>query len=188
MAIDKLNFRLATAEDATQLERLINTAFCDDKTTQVFLSADHPSVNVTDVPGIIAKIAQPNSAVFVGTDSDGAVVAHCSVRKLENGSAWFGLLAVDVRCQNRGLGSQVLAHAENYARREWDAPRMEFDVVNTRAELIAWYTHRGYRATGESTPFPYEHHSNWEGVLRHDLHFVIFGKDLREAPAAIAAE
>ncbi|KAI3324888.1 acetyltransferase [Xylariaceae sp. AK1471] len=177
-----LNFRLAAVEDAIPLERLINTAFRDDKTTQVFLSADHASIDVVDVPSIITKINQPDCAVLAATDpSTGAIVAHCAVRKLDDNRAWFGMLAVDVGFQKRGVGSQVIAWAERYARREWGSPRMEFDVVNTRAELIAWYKHRGYQLTGETTPFPYDHHGDWKGVLRDDLCFINLGKDLGEA-------
>lgn len=188
MAADSVNFRLATKEDAVQLERLINTAFRADTTAQVFLSADHASVDVTDAASIAAKIAQPDCAVLAGTDADGSLVAHCSVRKLDADRAWFGLLAVDVGRRNRGLGGRALAYAEDYARREWGAARMEFDVVCTRAELIAWYARRGYRATGETTPFPYDRHGDWRGVLRDDLHFVILGKDLSEVPTAAGAE
>lgn len=182
MAASSLNFRLATKEDAARLETLINTAFRADNTTQVFLSPDHASIDVTDVPSITAKIAQPDCAVLVATNPDGALVAHCSVRKLDKSRAWLGLLAVDVGSQSRGLGSQALAYAEQYARREWGFTRMEFDVVCTRAELIAWYTRRGYQATGETTPFPYDRHGDWKGVLRDDLHFIILGKDLSEVP------
>jgi GNAT superfamily N-acetyltransferase len=188
MATDNINFRLATIEDAVQLESLINTAFRDDKTTEVFLSVDHADINVTDVPSIKAKIAQPDCAVLVATDTDDTLMAHCSVRKLENGCVWFGVLAVNVDYQKRGLGGKVLLYAESYARREWGARRMEFDVVNTREQLIAWYTHRGYQPTGKTTPFPYDRHSGWEGILRDDLHFVIFGKDLDEAPDSTRAE
>ncbi|KAK5634862.1 hypothetical protein RRF57_010575 [Xylaria bambusicola] len=119
MATDDLDFRLATAEDAIPLERLINTAFLADKTTQVFLTDDR-NVNVIDVPTIIAKIKQPDCAVLTVADrSTGSLVAHGSVRKLDDGRAWFGMLAVDIGCQNRGLGSKVLAWAEQYAYREW---------------------------------------------------------------------
>ena len=100
------------------------------------------------------------------------------MRQLEDGGAWFGMLAVDVGNQNRGLGSQVLAYAERYVRREWGARRMGFDVVCTREGLIAWYMHRGYRATGERRPFPYEFHKDWEGVVRDDLYFILLEKDL----------
>ncbi|KAH6645229.1 acyl-CoA N-acyltransferase [Truncatella angustata] len=185
MASTRLNFRPATEEDAIPLEHLINTAFRDDKTTQVFLSTDHVGIDVTNVDGIKAKISQPNCAVFVGVDPEGTIVAHGSVRKLDETRAWFGLLAVDVLYQKRGLGSQVLAYAEYYARKEWTSTRMEFDAVNTRSELIAWYKHRGYKETGETTPFPYEYHGDWRGVLRDDLHFVVFGKNLGEDDLAM---
>lgn len=171
--------RLATVGDAARIAELVNTAFSNDHTTQVFLSADHDAVDITSHTAVAAKIAQPDCAVLVATEGDGAIVAHCSVTRLDDGArAWFGLLAVAVRCQRRGLGSRMLAEAERYALREWRSPRMEFDVVNTRAELIAWYRKHGYEATGRTIPFPYEHHANWEGLLRDDLHFVVFGKAL----------
>ncbi|KAI0449090.1 acyl-CoA N-acyltransferase [Xylaria acuta] len=189
MATSNLNFRLATIADAVPLERLINTAFRNDKTTQVFLSADHTGVDVTNAPNLIAKINQPDCAVVAVTDSStGSIVAHGSVRKVDDTCAWFGMLAVDVNCQKQGLGGQVLAWAEQYARREWGSLRMEFDVVNTRAELIAWYKRRGYQETGKTAPFPYKYHGDWEGVLRDDLCFIVLGKNLGETPATTKTE
>ncbi|KAI1421498.1 acyl-CoA N-acyltransferase [Xylaria sp. FL1777] len=188
MITGNLDFRLATTEDAVPLEHLINTAFRDDKTTQVFLTADH-RVNVTDVPTLVTKINQPDCAVLAVTDpSTGSIVAHGSVRKLDESRAWFGMLAVDVTCQRQGLGSKVLAWAEAYAYRQWGSHRMEFDVVNTRAELIAWYKARGYQPTGETAPFPYEYHGNWKGTLRDDLCFINMGKDIRGNAATIGLE
>lgn len=176
-----LNFRVATLEDAAKIETLINEAFRDDKTTQVFLDADHARVDVTSVSQVEAKIAQPDCTVFVATDGTGEIVGHCSVRQLADNVGWLGLLAVSVHSKNRGLGSQVLKYAEDYAREQMGNRRMEFDVVCTRAELIAWYTNRGYKPNGQTTPFPYEHHKDWQGVLRDDLYFVNFGKDLIDA-------
>lgn len=187
---DGINFRLATAEDVAALERLINKAFNNDKTTDVFLSPDHEGIDVTDAAAIAAQIVRPNCAVLAATDADGTVVAHCSVRLVagtdgKEDCAWFGLLAVDTTRQRGGLGSRVLAWAERYAVRELGVRRMEFDVVNTRAELIAWYSNRGYRPTGKTNPFPYEYHGDWQGVLRDDLHFVLFAKDLDVAAATV---
>ncbi|CAO2653396.1 Nn.00g028070.m01.CDS01 [Neocucurbitaria sp. VM-36] len=171
-------FRLATNQDAIPLEQLINTAFRNDKTTQVYLSTDHARIGVTSVDGIEARINQPDSTVFVATGSAGELTAHGSVRKLDETSAWFGMLAVDVTCQCRGLGSQMLAYAEYYARSSLCSKRMELNVVNTRVELIAWYKHRGYQENGTTTPFPYEYHGDWKEVLRDDLEFIHFWKDL----------
>ncbi|KAI1273089.1 acetyltransferase [Xylaria sp. FL0933] len=185
MTTGNLVFRLATAEDAVPLERLINTAFRGDTTTQVFLTADR-NVDVADVPTLISKINQPDCGVLAVTDpSTGSIVAHGSVRKLDDTRAWFGMLAVDVNRQKEGIGSKVLEWAELYARRQWDSSRMEFDVVNTRAELIAWYKSRGYQPTGETSPFPYDRHGNWKGVLRDGLCFINLGKDIKEPHATI---
>ncbi|KAI1159989.1 acyl-CoA N-acyltransferase [Nemania serpens] len=184
MATTSLNFRLATVDDAVTLEKLINTAFRNDDTTQVYLSTDHERIGVVDVNSLIAKINQPDCAVVVVTDpSTGSIVAHGSVRKLDENRAWFAVLAVDVGCQKQGIGSQVLAWAEQYARRQWSSARLEFDAVNTRAELIAWYKSKGYQPTGETSPFPYEYHGDWQGVLRDDLYFINLGKDIGEIPA-----
>lgn len=188
MATQTLNFRLATPSDAPALETLINTAFQDDKTAEVFLSADHASIDVTSASSVAAQIARPDCAVLVATTTDadrGAVAAHCSVRKNAGtapGAAWLGLLAVDVGAKNRGLGTRMLAHAEDYVRRAWGpgVRRMELSVVNTRAGLASFYERRGYRFTGETTPFPYDGHGAWRGVLRDDLYFRIMAKDLGE--------
>lgn len=190
MATEKaVVFRRATAEDASSLETLINAAFRDDQTTEVFLSTDHATVDVVSAAAIASKISQPDTAVLVATNpKDGAILAHCSVRIMEDGiTAWFGLLAVDVGSKNLGLGSKVLAYAETYARQELGAKRMEFDVVNTRAGLIAWYTRRGYQPTGKTAPFPYKFHADWRGVLRDDLEFILLGKDLDQVSMASTA-
>ncbi|KAJ4364380.1 hypothetical protein N0V83_008973 [Neocucurbitaria cava] len=171
-------FRLATEQDAIPLERLINTAFRNDTTTQVYLSTDHERIGVTSVESIKARIDQPDFTVYVATNLAGELLAHGSVRKLDESIAWFGMLAVDVIFQHRGLGSQMLAYAEDFARRELGCTRMELNAVNTRVDLIAWYQRKGYREIGVTTPFPYEFHGDWNGVLRDDLRFIHFGKDL----------
>jgi predicted N-acetyltransferase YhbS len=175
-----LIFRRATVEDAKALETLINATFCDDQTTQIFLSTEHHTVNVVSAAALADTIAQPDSTVLVATDGDGGpIVGHCYLRLMEDGAtAWFGLLAVDIKHKNRGLGGKVFAYAEDYARRELGATRMEFDFVNTRLELKAWYMRRGYVPTGRTLPFPYDAHGEWRGVLRDDLEFIVLAKDL----------
>lgn len=135
-----LTFRRATVEDVPALEPLINAAFRDDQTTQVFLSTDHETIDVVSEEVLLAKIARPDTAVLVGRlGAEGQIVGHCSIRLMEDGvTAWLSLLAVDVTRKNQGLGSQVLAHAEEYCHQTLGARRIEFDVVNTRVDLIAW--------------------------------------------------
>lgn len=172
-------FRLATLEDAEPLAKMINTSFRADKTTQVFLSTDRPDSEVTTAAVLTEKILQPDCACIVVTSpTTGILLAHGGVRKLDETTGWFGMLAVHVDYQKQGLGDRVLKYAEEYAVKKWGVTRMEFNVVNTREDLRAWYGKRGYSVTGETTPFPYEYHGAWEGVFRPDLHFVNYGKNL----------
>lgn len=48
-------------------------------------------------------------------------------------------------------------------------------LINLQANLIAFYERRGYRPTGERTPFPFE---QAPGALRHDYDLVILRKRL----------
>ncbi|KAK4159400.1 acyl-CoA N-acyltransferase [Cladorrhinum sp. PSN259] len=204
-----LTFRLATPLDAIPLTNLINTAFRNDPTTDVFLSPSHEGIDVTSLSEVEAAISDasksiilavlPSSSSSSSTGSTGStstslpdqiIIAHCSLRllltsespgpknKTEKKTAWLGLLAVDPTSQNKGTGSALLNYAEQYARQELGATRMEFDVVWTRTKLIGWYKGRGYEETGEKSEFPYDRHPGWEGVLRGDLGLLNLGKEI----------
>jgi len=57
---------------------------------------------------------------------------------------------------------------------------MRISVIQLRAPLIEWYERRGFRATGESVPFPYGDERN--GIpLRNDLQLLVFEKPLDTA-------
>ena len=178
-----LIFRLATPEDSAQLTALINTSFRNDPTTDVFLSASHEGIDVTSLRQVQEAISDPDKAIILAVLPDSQqIVGHCSVRLLQDKTpktAWFGLLAVDISSQGKGVGSRVLESAERYAKNELGASRMEFDVVWTRKSLIDWYKARGYSEAGEKRDFPYDHHPGWKGVLRDDLGFLLLGKELQ---------
>jgi ribosomal protein S18 acetylase RimI-like enzyme len=90
---------------------------------------------------------------------------------------YFGMFAVDPTRQAGGIGAAVLSEAERIARDEWRVPRLVMQVIDVRAELIAWYERRGYRRTGEAIPFPYDVQKR-AGPMVAALTFVILGKDL----------
>ena len=96
---------------------------------------------------------------------------------LGNKLVYLGMLTVDPALQGGGLGKRLLAAAEDYARDELGAERMEMQVFSRRRELLAFYERRGYRPTGERRPFPYD---EWPaaGALYDDLDFVVLEKAL----------
>jgi GNAT superfamily N-acetyltransferase len=91
--------------------------------------------------------------------------------------AYLGMLTVDPVLQGDGLGKKLLAAAEEFARDQMGAERMEMQVFSRRRELLAFYERRGYRLTGERRPFPY---GEWPqaGALFEDLEFVVLEKGL----------
>ncbi|KAI1485843.1 putative acetyltransferase [Biscogniauxia mediterranea] len=183
----KLQFRIATPDDASQLQVLVKSAYRGETSRQGWTTeADLLSDDRIDVKGIIAKITSPGTVVLMATDDDGSLVACCEMLKRSAHVAYFGMFAVDPRRQGRGLGRQVLSYIEDFCQRTWGASKLEMNVIWTRDELISWYIRRGFRKTGESKPFPYNELVN--GVaLRDDLYFEVLEKDLNTAPAASAA-
>lgn len=185
-----LQFRTATPDDTGLLLPLIRSAYRGDAsragwTTEADLVADE-RINAT---GLLGKITAPDSAVLVVTDEQGVLISCCEVlfRRADPSDekhpgrdediAYFGLFAVDPQRQGGGVGRKVLEYAEEYARSQWQARRMEMTVIAQRAEIIAWYARRGYAVSGEHRPFPYAELVNGK-ALRDDLYFEVLVKDL----------
>lgn len=180
-----LTFRVAAGpSDAARLQPLVQSAYRGDSSRRGWTSeADLLDGERISAGGILAKMTAPGSAVLMAflppteTNEEGDLLACCEIVKLPPKRAYFGMFAVDPDRQAGGYGRQVLAAAEEYARREWGAEVMEMSVIWTRKELIAWYERRGYRVTGERREFPYEDLEPGVGKVG-DLHFEVLEKGL----------
>ncbi|KAI1399691.1 putative acetyltransferase [Hypoxylon fuscum] len=173
MTSGNLQFRIATPDDAAQLQPLVQSAYRGESSRQGWTTESDLLRGVRiDVDGIITKITQPDGAVLLATsDNDDVLVACCEVVKRSADVAHFGLFAVAPRRQGGGLGRQVLAYARF----------SQMSVIWSRTELIEWYVRRGYRRTGEERPFPLKELAEIgvAGALRDDLHFEVLEKELR---------
>ena len=173
-----LTFQVATSNDVTPVLSLVRSAYRGDAsragwTTEADLVAD----DRIDEAGILSKINDPQGVVLLAYDAAGALASCCELLKRDGELAYFGLFAVDPLRQAGGIGKQVLAEAEAYAKKVFGVGRLEMQVIWLRADLIAWYERRGYTKTEETRPFPYEHLVNGK-ALRDDLYFVVIAKDL----------
>jgi ribosomal protein S18 acetylase RimI-like enzyme len=77
----------------------------------------------------------------------------------------------------------LLDEAARFARAR-GARRLQMTVIQLRASLIAWYERCGFRATGESVPFPYGDVRS--GIpLRDDLQLLVFEKPLDDGATRV---
>jgi len=112
-----------------------------------------------------------------GAGGAGAPVGCCHLQRRPDGTAYFGLFAVRPAAQGGGIGGVLLAAAEQRARRDWAAKKMEMTVIGQREDLIAWYRRKGYQPNGHSFPWPPSENVR-STPLRDDLYFAAFEKPL----------
>ncbi|MFJ6795359.1 GNAT family N-acetyltransferase [Streptomyces sp. NPDC091268] len=171
-----LSFRNAVEADVPELVVLIESAYRGEASRGGWTTeADFLDGRRTDEEGVRRVIETPDSTLLV-VERDGALVACCQLEH-RGDHVYFGMFAVRPGLQGGGLGKEVLAEAERRAREEWDAKEMRMTVVNVREELIAYYVRRGYRRTGEMSPFPYGD-ERFGIPLRPDLAFELLVKSL----------
>lgn len=183
MSTLNLNFRVATAEDAPQLQQLIQSAFRAEDSRQNWTGdmglASKFRMEVEEIENFMSA---PECEFLMATDNNGALVGTIAVSKRGANGARLSMLAVDPRHHRGGLGRQLLAYAEEYGQRTWGATKLELNALSTRQTLISWYMRRGYQKTGETSPFPREKFAELE--LPDDMCFVEFEKYLNTVAVA----
>ncbi|MEO6039392.1 MAG: GNAT family N-acetyltransferase [Saprospiraceae bacterium] len=143
----------AGPEDIPELLPLINGAYRGEAskkgwTHEADLIAGEARI---DDATLRELLQQPTVTMLKHTDAAGQIDA-CVFLEIKERGLYLGMLTVSPELQGAGLGKQLLAAAEDFARRQ-GGERIFMNVLSARKELLAWYERHGYRRTGERLPF-----------------------------------
>ncbi len=178
---DFADVRPATAQDAGELARLVNSAYRGESSRRGWTTeADFLAGQRTDPTMLADDISRSTTTILCLREVVVGPILACVSLELfsdERGSGcYLGMLTVNPTLQARGLGKVLMEKAEAFARSR-GAARMKLGVIQLRQSLMEWYERRGYAKTGETGRFPYGD-ERWGLPLREDLHFVLFEKNL----------
>ena len=167
-------FRTAVQADVDAVVALVESAYRGESGRRGWTTESHLlDGRRTDAELVVELLRAPDSALLLAMAGD-VLLACCHIEK-HGDSAYFGMFAVDPSRQGGGLGRQLLAEAERFAQETWHCRAMHMKVIDLRSELMAWYERRGYRRTGEYSPFPYGN-ERFGIPLRDDLRFELMIK------------
>jgi ribosomal protein S18 acetylase RimI-like enzyme len=170
-------FRAARWGDRDEILRLVESAYRGEASRAGWTTeADLLDGQRTDRQELEELLGDP-SVVIALSFLDEKLVGCVKVYAKGEGLSHIGMFAIEPRLQSRGFGGALLAEAERVAREEQGAARVEMTVIEQRTELLAWYARRGYRATGETEPFPYGN-PRFGLPRRDDLRFVVLVKEV----------
>lgn len=168
--------RPATPADIPALHMLVESAFRGDSARGGWThEADLLDGQRTDPTALAEAIADPDRTILIALDGD-ATIGCVEVKRAGMARSALGLLSVRPDRQATGLGRRLVAAAEDHARTDYGAARMEMTVIAARGELIAWYERLGYRRTGENRPFPMD--DPRFGLPRMPLSFAVLERSI----------
>ena len=174
-----LTFRPATPADIPALVTLVTSAYRGEVSRQGWTTEADLLDGQRIGPEVLhGDIERPRSRVIMAEAYGGSPELLACVHVAEvDGAGYLGMFSVRPDGQGSGIGKQVMAEAERYAREELHLPVMRMAVIDVRDELIAYYERRGYHRTGITKPFPYGD-ERFGIPKRDDLRFEILEKNL----------
>jgi ribosomal protein S18 acetylase RimI-like enzyme len=142
---------IATLEDVSTLEKLINSAYRGETSKQGWASEatllEGKRIALDELKEIIIN---KNNTILKYTE-DNQIVGSVLLTNKGN-KLYLGMLAISPKLQNRGFGKKLLQEAEVHAI-SLGLSRIVMTVITIRDQLIDWYKRHGYVDTGIREPF-----------------------------------
>ncbi|AOM79169.1 GNAT family N-acetyltransferase [Pedobacter steynii] len=148
----------ASIADLSEILTLVNITYRGESSTKgwtnenSFIGGD---IRV-DEEALTTYLTNPDICILKYTDANRQIIGCVNLHKKE-GKVHLGMFAVNPELQSAGIGSTLLKAAEVHAK-EVNCKVINLTVIAGRDELIRYYERRNYINTGNSFPFPIEHH------------------------------
>lgn len=147
-------FRSANPADLPQVNQLVNSAYRGESSKKGWTTeADLLDGQRTDEGKLLEMLSPPDQTIELAFAEDQKTLLGCVYLHAQGDTCYLGMLTVDPNLQARGLGKELLEHAEAFAKSK-SCQRIRMTVIDTRYELISYYERRGYQQTGNIEPFP----------------------------------
>ncbi|MCC7366200.1 MAG: GNAT family N-acetyltransferase [Dehalococcoidia bacterium] len=136
-----MTIRRATEEDIPAIVSLVNLAY---RVEDFFIKG-----NRTDEVQVRECLAE--SGFLMAEDAEDDELVACVHVRIQGERGYFGMLSVHPTRQGQGIGPEMIAEAEAWAR-DAGCTAMDLTYVNLREELPGLYGRLGYVQTG-TAPF-----------------------------------
>lgn len=143
---------IATLNDVSALEKLINSAYRGETSKQGWTTEANllEGKRITEAE-LTEIIKNKENTILKYTDNEQIIGSVLLVNK--GNKLYLGMLTVSPELQNSGIGKKLLQEAEVHAL-TLGLPKIVMTVISIREELITWYKRHGYADTGVREPFP----------------------------------
>lgn len=164
----------ATAEDAGDIAKLVNSAYRGDTSRKGWTTeADLLDGTRTDLSAI-KELIQKQDVTILKYSADNTIIGCVELHKTGT-EMYLGMLTVRPDLQGAGIGKKLLEAAEAEARTQ-RCLKITMTVISVRTELIDWYKRLGYTDTGKQKPFHFN--DPRFGIPKRPLQFAVLEKDL----------
>lgn len=166
---------VASLKDVTAVTHLLNSAYRGESSKRGWTTEAHLiSGNIrTDENNLKQIMQQPQSVILKYVNGAGEIIGCVNLQQ-HDAKVYLGMFSVLPHLQGSGIGKQILAAADEYAK-HLQCISVYMSVISVREELISWYKRNGYVATGERKPFIED---NLTGKHLQPLEFIILEKIL----------
>ena len=174
MYLHAMPVTISVKEDIPALVKLLNNAYRGEESKKGWTTeADMVAGDLrTDEVNLKELMELPDAAFLKFTNAKNEIEGCVFLHKRQ-GKIYLGMLSVSPGLQAKGIGKQIMAAAELFAK-EQGCPAVFMRVISIRHELVAWYERQGYNKTGEIQPFD----DTKFGTAKQPIEFVVMQKEL----------